>query len=139
MIVGYNHRFGSDRNNDYDTLLQLGEREAIEIIRVEKKGVDERDISSTTIRNLLKIGNLNQVNKYLSHPYLFISDIDSIGTVLYYEQKKLYPQQGDYNVIIEYEGKKSETTAHITRANAIHLDNIEYEMKNAKIYFISKI
>lgn len=139
MVVGYNHRFGSDRNSDYDALLELGKQNAIEIIRIEKKGIDERDISSTTIRNLLKSGNLNQVNKYLSHPYLFISDIDSIGTVLYHERKKLYPQQGDYNVEIEYEGKNISTVAHISRDNTIILDNIEYEMRDARIYFISKI
>lgn len=136
LIVGYNHRFGSDRVNDYDTICKVGQREGIEIERVEKKGIDERDISSTTIRNLLKRGDLKHVNNYLSRPYFFLSDIDSTGLALYYQPKKLYPPQGVYQVMIESSEGIRSTTANITKSNAIIVDGISKEIKNAKIYFL---
>ncbi|MEG0499490.1 MAG: FAD synthetase family protein [Rikenellaceae bacterium] len=137
LIVGYNHRFGSDRNCDYDTLRELGEREQIEIVRVEKKGIDERDISSTTIRNLLKRGDLKHANNYLPHPYFFLSDIDSTGLALYYQPKKLYPPQGKYCIELEYNGSSIHTTATITKSNAIIIEGIDHEIKGAKIYFLT--
>lgn len=136
LIVGYNHRFGSDRINDYDTIREVGTREGIEIVRVEKKGIDKRDISSTTIRNLLRRGDLKHVNNYLTRPYFFLSNIDSTGLVLYYQPKKLYPPQGNYQVRIEAEGMEKSTTATITKSNAIIIDGIDREIKNAKIYFL---
>lgn len=139
LIVGYNHRFGSDRNSDYDTLCKLGEREDIEIVRVEKKGLDERDISSTTIRNLLKRGDLKRANSYLTRPYFFLSDIDSTGLALYYQPKKLYPPQGKYRVEIESNGVTTLTTATITKSNAIVIDGINREIKGAKIYFLEEV
>lgn len=136
LVVGYNHRFGSDRASDYDTLCALGERENIDIVRVAKQGVDERDISSTTIRNFVKRGDMKRVANYLTHPYFFISDVDSTGQVLYYEQKKLYPPQGVYDVcVVDNEGKQTITTATITKSNSFILKNCNKELKEAIIYF----
>lgn len=136
LIVGYNHRFGSNRESDYETLCALSEREGIEIVRVEKRGVDERDISSTTIRNLVKRGDMKRVANYLSYPYFFIADVDSTGQVLYYEQKKLYPPQGTYDVeVVDNKGNRIMTKATITKSNSIILKNIKRGLKEAIIYF----
>lgn len=139
LIVGYNHRFGSDRNSDYDTLRELGEREGIEIVRVEKRGLDERDISSTTIRNLLKRGDLKRANSYLTRPYFFLSAIDSTGLALYYQPKKLYPPPGKYKVEIESNAITTHTTATVTKSNAIVIDGMNIEMRDVKIYFLEEV
>lgn len=136
LIVGYNHRFGSDRSSDYDDLCAIGERENIEIVRIEKQGIDERNISSTTIRNLIKKGIISHANKYLTRPYFFMGDIDSTGQLLYFQQKKLYPPHGTYSVCVEFDDKKIETKAVISKSNSITLQNIDRDIKGATVHFL---
>ena len=139
MVVGYNHRFGSDKSSDYETLLNLGERENIDITRVAKQGLDRRDISSTTIRNLIKIGNIYSANLYLTHPYLFVSSINNNGELLYNQEKKLYPLAGEYNVIVETKDEKFEATANIDMNRRIVILGVDKYIEGAKIYFVSKV
>lgn len=136
LVVGYNHRFGSDRISDYDTLCNIAKREGIEIVRVDKKGIDERDVSSTTIRNLLKRGDLKRVNSYLSHPYFFMGNIDRTGQLLYFHPKKLYPPSGTYSVIVESKNLKIETTAEVTKLNSIIINGISEAIEQATVYFV---
>lgn len=137
IVVGYNHRFGSDYNSNYNTLVELGKRENIDVVRVDKKGIDERDISSTTIRNAIMHGDISRANTYLSYPYMFISDIDKTGIALYSEKKKLYPPVGSYKVkVIKLDGTYVDSTAQVDSRNVIKLSNIDESIKDAKILFL---
>lgn len=137
LVVGYNHRFGSDYNSDFENLTTLAERENINLIRVDKQGVDERDISSTTIRNLLKMGDFERANRYLSHPYLFIGDINSNGELEYDEERKLYPKDGIYDVEIEHLGETIFTKANVINKK-ITFNALDKKLTNTIIYFTHK-
>ncbi len=113
LIMGYNHRFGTPNNFDYDKLNELADSMDIKLTRIEKYGIDERDISSTTIRNLIRRGGLDVANRYLGSPYIFIGEISEDGKLIYNEFKKLLPKDGKYKVLITSEGSTIESVANI--------------------------
>ncbi len=138
LVMGYNHRFGADKDFDNDKLLELAACVEVEIIRVDKQGVDERDVSSTTIRNLLRRGDIERANSYLGRPYIFIGDCDSSGKMLYGEFQKLYPKDGRYKVVVTFENEAIEAEATV-KEGALFLDGISMAMNSIIVQFIGRI
>ncbi len=69
IVIGYDHRFGLNRQGDIDMLKNLEEKYDYKIIEIPKQEIDEITISSTKIRNALLEGDLTSANTLLSHPY----------------------------------------------------------------------
>jgi len=72
LVVGYNHRFGSDREGDIQRLKKYAGRYhfTVEQLRPFRNG--NQDISSSVIRDALMIGEINTANELLGHRF-FIS------------------------------------------------------------------
>lgn len=122
LIVGYNHRFGSDKNSNHESLQELAWREYVELVVVDKAGVDECNISSTNIRNLLSSGEISRANTYLGYDYFFLATLGNDGSIIYMGEKKLFPPDGIYDVRIEFDGNKVYTKVEI--CNKMHIKNI---------------
>lgn len=107
LVVGYNHRFGSDGQNstlDYET---LGKTYGFEVTRVLPITILNEPASSTTIRNYLLAGQIEKANKLLGYPYLITGRVvggQKLGRKLNYptanvqveEAAKLIPLDGVY-------------------------------------------
>jgi riboflavin kinase / FMN adenylyltransferase len=70
-IVGYDHRFGRNREGDIQVLRQYASKFAYEVEEIAAEDIDEITISSTKIRNALLEGDADTAMKYLGRPYSF--------------------------------------------------------------------
>ena len=107
IVIGYDHRFGLNREGNITLLKEYEEEGTCEIIEIDKQAVEEIVISSTKIRNALNNGQVELANRLLHHHYLLSGTIvhgEKIGTTIGYptaniqllEREKLIPRDGVY-------------------------------------------
>lgn len=117
VIIGYDHRFGRNRNADITDLKSYGEKLGFAVEEISKQELEDVAISSTKIRNALDAGELQRANEYLEKPFSLYGEVvqgKSIGRTIGYptanlkveEQYKLIPAQGVYIVRSEIDGKQ---------------------------------
>lgn len=71
MVIGYDHRFGKNREGGIDYLLQHSERFKMEIEEINRQEIDNITISSTKIRKALEEGDILTANELLGRNYDF--------------------------------------------------------------------
>ncbi|MGL5682534.1 MAG: bifunctional riboflavin kinase/FAD synthetase [Marinifilaceae bacterium] len=71
LVVGYDHRFGRNREGSFDTLKSLSEVMGFELMQEQVYEEKHINVSSTKIRNALAVGDINTVNNYLGYNYSF--------------------------------------------------------------------
>ncbi len=69
MVVGYDYTFGHKREGDIDLLRKMGESLGFGIHVVEPVLINDKLVSSTSIRNLVKDGNLSDAKELLGRDY----------------------------------------------------------------------
>lgn len=70
LIMGFNHRFGSDRIKDFPTYRAIGQEVGVRIIAAEEYASNDMlHVSSSSIRHLLKDRNPETAAKMIGHPY----------------------------------------------------------------------
>lgn len=116
LIVGYNHKFGKNREGDYENLKQCAQIYNFGIERLDSKNINEVKISSSLIRELLNSGNLSLANEYLGYDYFLRGKVvggNRIGrkigfptaNILSDDPHKLIPRDGVYAVHLELNGE----------------------------------
>lgn len=98
MIVGYNHRFGHNKEGDRSTLGALGRSSGFEVTEVAEQHVDAGRVSSTIIRRIIAEGDMARAVRLLTHPYLLLAGSDGRGAIRIDDPLKLLPPAGDYPV-----------------------------------------
>lgn len=101
LVVGFNHRFGNNKEGDYRLLSTLHEEFGFRVTEIERQNVDAEKVSSTVIRRLIRQGEMHRAARMLAHPYLLAGDTDRSGYVTPEEPLKLLPPAGDYPVRVE--------------------------------------
>lgn len=115
-IVGYDHRFGRNREGDISVLRQYAGAYGYEVREIAAEDIDEITISSTKIRNALLEGDTITAAKYLGRPYSFRGSVVKgmqLGRKIGYptanikidEPFKLIPANGVYAVKCLVKGK----------------------------------
>ena len=69
LLMGYDHRFGSDNLKHSQDYRRIGEQCGIEVITLSEYTEGEWHVSSTEIRSALENGNIAVANDLLGHPY----------------------------------------------------------------------
>ena len=69
LLMGYDHRFGSDRLKHPQDYRRVGEQCGIEVITLSEYVENEWHVSSTEIRLALENGNIVLANELLGRPY----------------------------------------------------------------------
>ena len=109
VIIGYDHRFGRNRNADINDLIGFGQQFGFEVEEISKQQLEDVAISSTKIRNALTQGDITTANDYLGRPIMLQGTVvpgKKIGKTIGYptanlaiaEAYKLIPAQGVYVV-----------------------------------------
>lgn len=117
IIIGYDHRFGRNRNADIRDLKIFGENWGFGVEEIPAQEIDEVSVSSTKIRRALEDGNIKKANKYLGYKYMLTGEIKKgkglgkqIGfptaNLHIYESYKLVPKNGVYVVQSLFDGKQ---------------------------------
>ena len=75
LIVGYDHRFGRNRDANIIQLREFGEIYDFEVTEILPRKINDISISSTKIRDLLKEGNIDYVNKYLNEYFVLTGKV----------------------------------------------------------------
>lgn len=115
VVVGTDFCFGKDRAGNAEMLLEKGPEYGFDTVIVEKERYQEREISSTYVREELRLGHMETVNVLLDRPYS-ISGIVAKGQQLgrtievptmniYPREIKLLPPNGVYASISMINGK----------------------------------
>ncbi len=69
IIAGYDHRFGKNREGNFDTLVEMSEIFEYQVEQISARELNEVKISSTKIRNALLAGDVATAENYLGRSY----------------------------------------------------------------------
>ncbi len=75
VIVGPDYRFGYNRRGDVRLLTEMGKQYGFQVEVMDKEVQDHRKVSSTWIREMLREGNMEAVNRLLGYPYFVQSKV----------------------------------------------------------------
>ncbi|MBM1105578.1 bifunctional riboflavin kinase/FAD synthetase [Aurantibacter crassamenti] len=109
IVIGYDHRFGRNRNANINDLIGYGTTFGFEVDEIPAQEIDEISVSSTKIRRALEDGDVATANSYLGYPYMLTGIVTKgkgIGRQLNFptanlfieESYKLIPKNGVYIV-----------------------------------------
>lgn len=116
IIIGYDHRFGRNRNANISDLISFGKLLDFEVEEIPAQEVDEVSVSSTKIRKALEEGDVQTANSYLGYEYLLTGKVVKgmglgrkldfpTANLLVEENYKLIPKKGVYVVKSNLNGR----------------------------------
>ena len=70
IVIGYDHRFGKNREGDFQSLMALAQEFHFQVQEIPASEIDAIAISSTRIRKALSNKQLNEANTLLGKPYI---------------------------------------------------------------------
>ena len=117
VVIGYDHRFGRNREGDLQVLKQLGEAYDFLVEEIPAQEIDHVKVSSTKIRAALQAGDVHLANDLLGYPYAFSGVVvkgDQRGRTIGFptanvalvDPMKLVPGNGVYAVEVEVRGER---------------------------------
>ncbi|HUH46615.1 MAG TPA: bifunctional riboflavin kinase/FAD synthetase [Arenibacter sp.] len=109
IIIGYDHRFGRNRNADINDLKEFGNTLDFEVEEISAQEINDVSVSSTKIRKALEEGDIQTANAFLGYKYMLNGIIvkgKGLGKKLDFptanlaisEAYKLIPKDGVYVV-----------------------------------------
>jgi riboflavin kinase / FMN adenylyltransferase len=109
VVLGYDHRFGSNREGNIDTLKLFSEKFNFEVEEISAQEINQLNISSTLIRKAIEQGDIKTANDYLGYSFFITGTVTSgkkLGRTIGYptanisidDVDKLIPKSGVYAV-----------------------------------------
>ena len=110
LVIGYDHRFGKNREGGFEYLSQHADRYGLEVEEIPREDVDAVGVSSTRIRRALLSGDIATANRHLGYPYTLTGTVargQQLGRTIGFptanleldEPAKLVPARGVYAVL----------------------------------------
>jgi len=114
LVIGYDHRFGRDREGSFEYLKENSRQYGFEVEEIPRHEIDHVVVSSTRIRNALAGGEIHVGNEYLGREFSLVGTVidgDKRGRQLGFptanisieSAHKLIPCDGTYAVRVSYE------------------------------------
>jgi len=112
IIIGYDHRFGKDRQGNLNDLKAAGLHYGFTVEEIMEQDIHDVAVSSTKIRQALLAGDVSLASDYLGYPFSIFGRVikgDKIGRTIGFptanifveETYKLIPGDGIYAVTVE--------------------------------------
>ena len=153
IVIGYDHRFGRNRNANINDLTAFGSTLDFEVEEIPAQIIDDVSVSSTKIRRALEEGDVKTANSYLGYNYMLTGKVKKgrgLGKQLDFptanlhieENYKLIPKNGVYVVKAHYNGKLvfgmmnigvNPTVDGKNRSKEIHFFNFDEDLYGKKI------
>ncbi|MHC2992036.1 riboflavin biosynthesis protein RibF [Pontibacter sp. HJ8] len=117
LVIGYDHRFGKNREGSFEHLKARSAQYGFEVEEIPRQDVDEVGVSSTKIRKAIESGDIPTANKYLGHTYSLTSTVvegNKLGRTIGYPTAnlaipaphKLIPAHGVYAVWVRLDKER---------------------------------
>ena len=124
LVIGYDHRFGKNREGGFDYLTQNADQYPFTVEEIPRQDIDDVGISSTKIRKAIQSGDIALANQYLGYPYSLTGLVihgDKLGRTIGFptanleieESYKLIPNDGIYAVKVSLEAKEYQGMLYI--------------------------
>ena len=133
LVIGYDHRFGSNREGNIETLKQFASTHQFNVEEIPAQEINQLNISSTRIRKAIDEGDVKTANEFLGYSFFVTGTVikgKQLGRTIGYptanifieDADKLIPKIGVYavNVIlngITYKGMLNVGTNPTTDAD----------------------
>lgn len=116
LVIGYDHRFGNQRNGDFNMLERMKQEYHYILEEIPMKEIENSAVSSTRIRQALAAGDVQKAALYLTRPYTLSGQVQQgaqIGRTLGFptanilpdSEQKLIPAIGVYAVNVFHHGQ----------------------------------
>lgn len=126
LVVGYDHKFGSDLSSGFKEYVRFGKELGIELVRERPYEASDLRISSSATRRFLSGGNVEMARACLGRPYTLAGEIVEgrhEGTPMGYPTANLSPEcetqivpgRGVYAATAEIEGFRYMAMVNIGR------------------------
>ena len=131
LVTGYDNRFGHNRSEGFEDYVRYGKEIGIEVIQGEELTVGSTNVSSSSIRRMLKEGNIEDATRCLGHEYQLTGTVvagEHIGRTIGFptanirpnDSSKLIPANGVYAVDVWSESEEDYSKSEvITRRRAM--------------------
>ena len=117
IIVGYDHRFGRNREGSFEQLKEFGTMFGFEVEEISKQMVEELAVSSTKVRNAIIEGDIMLANSLLNYSFYLTGKVvqgNNLGRTIGFptanifvnESYKLIPHNGVYAVTVSVKNQK---------------------------------
>jgi len=139
LLIGYDHRFGHNREDGFEQYVEYGQEVGMEVIQAKELN-SSLHVSSTRIRRLLGEGDIQKANQLLGYNYTISGKIvegfkvgRTIGfptaNIEIWEDFKVVPAFGVYAVYVHIENQIYEGMLYIGKRPTLHNgDNISLEV-----------
>lgn len=112
IVIGYDHRFGKDREGGLRHLQQYASIYGFEVEEISQQDINDVAVSSTKIRTALLAGDVKMAREFLGYPFSLTGKVikgDQIGrkmgfptaNIFIEENYKLIPSDGIYAVEVD--------------------------------------
>ena len=114
LVIGYDHRFGSNREGNIETLKQFASTHQFNVEEIPAQEINQLNISSTRIRKAIDEGDVKTANEFLGYSFFVTGTVikgKQLGRTIGYptanifleDADKLIPKIGVYavNVILD--------------------------------------
>ncbi len=114
LVIGYDHRFGHNREGSFDELKKNGPRYGFDVEEIPRQDIDQVAVSSSKIRKALESGDISTANHFLGRPFRLTGRVikgDKLGRLIGFptanieidSTHKMIPCDGIYATTITYE------------------------------------
>ena len=146
MVIGYDHRFGRNRNANINDLRAFGAALDFEVEEIPAQEIDDVSVSSTKIRKCLLAGDVATANKYLGYDFMITGTVQKgkeLGRQLGFptanlvveETYKLIPKSGSYVVRSTIDGQQVHGMMNIGRNPTVAEEEADGKPKNIEVHF----
>jgi riboflavin kinase/FMN adenylyltransferase len=117
LIIGYDHKFGNNRDGDINTLKSFAKEFNYEVEEISVQDIDNINVSSSKIRHALEKGDVELATKYLGYEFFMNGVVvkgKQLGRTLGYptanlkieDEDKMVPAIGIYFVSVKLDNEK---------------------------------
>lgn len=124
FAIGYDHRFGLNRDGNIDLLREYEDDYDFKVFQIEKQEIEEVTISSSKIRLAIQNAEMVIAHRFLNYHYLISGKVvsgEQIGKELGFptanidvsDKMKLIPPDGIYAVFVNIQGERLQGMLYI--------------------------
>lgn len=132
LVIGYDHRFGHERKDGFAEYVEYGKKLGISVYQAKELNTGVY-VSSSTIRKLLREGNVEGAAELLGYNYIVSGKIiegHKVGRTIGFptanidirQQYKVTPACGVYATYVYMDGQRYEGMLYVGRRPTFHME-----------------